>query len=112
MTDVPENNDEAFFRERGFGLRIGFGKRPALIVIDMIKAFTDPSMMLGANLDLQIAAVTPLLDAARGSNAPILFSTVIYNDVDFRDAGIWALKQKGVVTLKGGGDSVQVDPRL
>jgi nicotinamidase-related amidase len=112
MTEVPENNDEAFFRERGFGLRIGFGKRPALIVIDMIKAFTDPSMMLGANLDSQIAAITPLLDAARSGNAPILFSTVIYNDVDFRDAGIWALKQKGVVTLKGGGDSVNVDPRL
>ena len=45
--------DEAFFRERGFGLKIGFGARPALIVIDMIKAFTDPAMMLGSNLDQQ-----------------------------------------------------------
>ena len=43
--------DAEFFRERGFGLKIGFGERPALIVIDMIKAFTDPAMMLGANLD-------------------------------------------------------------
>jgi hypothetical protein len=27
-------DDEAFFRQRGFGLKIGFGERPALLVID------------------------------------------------------------------------------
>ena len=37
------HQDEAFFRQRGFGLQIGFGERPALIVIDMIKAFTNPT---------------------------------------------------------------------
>ena len=44
-------DDEEFFRQRGFGIKIGFGERPALIVIDMIKGFTDPTMPLGANLD-------------------------------------------------------------
>jgi nicotinamidase-related amidase len=112
MTQPTKQDDETFFRERGFGLKIGFGDRPALIVIDMIKAFTDPSMMLGANLDLQIAAIEPLLAAAHERDIPVFFSTVIYNDVDFRDAGIWALKQKGVITLKGGTDAVDVDPRL
>ena len=47
-------SDEEFFKQRGFGLKIGFGERPALIVIDMINAFTDPQMPLGANLDTQI----------------------------------------------------------
>ena len=78
----------------------------------MIKAFTDPSMLLGANLDLQVAAIEPLLAAAHERDIPVFFSTVIYNDVDFTDAGIWALKQKGVITLKGGTDAVDVDPRL
>lgn len=104
--------DKEFFKQRGFGLRIGFGERPALVVIDMLKAFTDPSMMLGANLDAQIEAIKPLLVAARERECPIIFSTVIYEDADFRDAGIWALKQKGVVTLKAGTDGVEVDPRL
>jgi maleamate amidohydrolase len=104
--------DEAFFRERGFGLRIGFGERPALIVIDMVKAFTNPAMMLGANLDAQIAATQPLLALAHERKIPVLFSTVAYHDADFRDAGIWTLKQKGVVTLKAGTDGVEVDPRL
>ncbi len=44
-------DDEEFFRQRGFGIKIGFGERPALIVIDMIKGFTDATMPLGANLD-------------------------------------------------------------
>lgn len=111
MMDATEHQDEAFFRDRGFGLRIGFGKRPALIVIDLIKAFTDSSMMLGSNLDSQIAATKKLLASARERDIPILFSTVIYNDADLRDAGIWSLKQKGAVTLKAG-PSVEVDPRL
>jgi maleamate amidohydrolase len=105
-------DDETFFNERGFGLKIGFGGRAALIVIDMIKAFTDPSMMLGADLGAQIVAIQPLLTAAHERAIPVLFSTVIYNDIDFRDAGIWALKQKGVITLKSGSEGVNVDPRL
>ena len=104
--------DEAFFRERGFGLKIGFGARPALIIIDMIKAFTDPAMMLGSNLDQQIEATQPLLAAARERGIPTIFSTVMYHEADLADAGIWTLKQKGVVTLKAGTDEVEVDPRL
>ena len=44
-------DDEDFFRARGFGVKIGFGERPALIVIDMIKGFTNPDMPLGAPLE-------------------------------------------------------------
>ena len=51
-------DDEEFFRQRGFGIKIGFGERPALMVIDMIKGFTDPRMPLGANLDADRGAET------------------------------------------------------
>lgn len=112
MAQTGGQDDEKFFAQRGFGLKIGFGERPALIVIDMIKAFTNPEMMLGANLDAQIEATRPLLDVAHERGVPVVFSTVMYDDADFKDAGIWALKQKGVVTLKSGTDAVTVDPRL
>jgi nicotinamidase-related amidase len=105
-------SDEDFFKQRGFGLRIGFGERPALIVIDMLKAFTNPDMMLGANLDSQIEAIKPLISVAHERGVPVIFSTVIYEDADLKDAGIWALKQKGVVTLKKGTEGVEVDERL
>lgn len=104
--------EEDFFASRGFGLTIGFGKRPAVLVVDMISAFTDPNAMLGANLDSQITAIQTLLRSARKHQLPIIFSTVSYDESDFKDAGIWALKQKGVLTLRAGTSSVELDPRL
>lgn len=109
---MARKGEEDFFRERGFGLRIGFGERPALLVIDLVKAFTDPSRMLGADLDNQIAATQPLLAAAHARDIPVMFSTVRYDDADLRDAGIWALKQKGCVTLRADADGHELDPRL
>ena len=106
------DNMDAFFKERGFGLRIGFGKRPALIVVDMLVAFTDPSMPLGADQGQNIRENARLLKAAREVKMPIFFTSVEYDEIDFRDAGIWALKQSGVRTLRAGTPEVQIDPRL
>lgn len=106
------HDENAFFAERGFGLTIGFGHRPAVLVVDLIQAFTDPRMMLGADLDAQVAATQTLLASARTSGLPIFFSTVSYDDADLKDAGIWALKQKGVMTLRAGTAAVELDPRL
>jgi nicotinamidase-related amidase len=36
----------------------------------------------------------------------------MYNDADFRDAGVWALKQKGVTSLKAGTPAVELDSRM
>jgi maleamate amidohydrolase len=104
--------DEDFFRARGFGVKIGFGERPALIVIDMLKGFTDPAMPLGANLDREIEAQQPLLDVAHQRGIPVIFSTVIYTDADLKDAGLWGIKMKGSLTLKAGTPAVEIDPRL
>jgi nicotinamidase-related amidase len=112
MTERASQSDADFFAQRGFGLKIGFGERPALLVIDMLKAFTNPQMMLGANLDNEIEAIKPLIAVAHEREIPVIFSTVIYNDVDLKDAGIWALKMKGVATLRGDSDGVEIDPRL
>ncbi|MFY9694273.1 MAG: isochorismatase family protein [Xanthobacteraceae bacterium] len=105
-------DDEEFFRQRGFGLKIGFGERPALIVIDMLKGFTDPDMLLGSNLAPQIEAQKPLLAVAHERNMPVIFSTVMYHEADIRDAGIWGLKQRGALTLTADSEAVKVDPRL
>jgi nicotinamidase-related amidase len=104
--------DEEFFAQRGFGIKIGFGERPALIVIDMINGFTDATMPLGAPLESQLAAQKPLIDVAHERNIPVIFSTVIYNDHDLKDAGLWAIKMKGTLTLKAGTPAIEVDKRL
>ncbi|HEY5607986.1 MAG TPA: isochorismatase family protein [Alphaproteobacteria bacterium] len=104
--------DTKFFAARGFGQKIGFGDRAALIVIDYMNAFTDPSMPLGANADKEIEQTNRLIDEAHAHNIPVIFSVVWYDEDGFKDAGIWALKQKGVSTLKVGTPGVELDKRL
>jgi maleamate amidohydrolase len=101
-----------FFTQRGFGLTMGYGHRPAVLVIDMIQAFTNPDTMLGANLDTQIEATQNLLRSARARGLPVIFSTVSYDDIGLKDAGIWALKQRGVMDLRTGTPEVELDQRL
>ena len=110
MTSGKE--DEEFFRQQGFGIKIGFGERPALIIIDMLKGFTDPTMPLGANLDTQIEAQKPLLKVAHERYIPVIFSTVMYEEAEAKDAGLWGIKMKGSLTLTAGSEAVKVDPRL
>src|SRR4051794_10038262 len=112
MQSQSESEMGAFFAQRGFGQRIGFGERPGLVVIDILKAFTDPTQPLGADLGREIEAIRQVLAAARAAGVPIFYTTVAYEEQDLRDAGIWALKQKGVVTLQAGTPGVELDPRL
>lgn len=111
MTTANQEMD-AFFRKRGFSRTIGFGQRPAVIVIDIIGAFTDPDLPLGTNLDGIIEQTNRILGPARAAKVPVFFSSVAYEDEDLRDAGIWALKQAGVMTLRAGTPEVEVDKRL
>jgi maleamate amidohydrolase len=100
-----------FFAARGFGATIGFGKCPALVVIDMINAFTDPDMPLGSNLDAEVDKIKALLAAARESAIPILYTTVGY-DEGLADAGVWFRKQRALTTLMLGTPAVEVDSRV
>ena len=105
-------SDDELFRQRGFGRTIGFGESPAIIVIDLIGAFTNPEMPLGAPLDNVIEQTRMILDIARVRGLPIFYTSIAYEEVDLRDAGIWASKMEGLMTLRAGTPEVEVDPRL
>jgi maleamate amidohydrolase len=108
----PNSSDAEFFQQRGFGQKLGFGERPALLIVDMVQAFTNPEMPLGAKLDSQIEAIKVLLRAAHARGVPVIFSTVSYEDENLRDAGVFGMKQKGSATLRAGTAGVKIDPRL
>ena len=59
MSDTSQGDHE-YFRKRGFGGEMGFGDRPALLVIDIMNAFTNPGMPLGAALQWASEACTSL----------------------------------------------------
>lgn len=110
LGDLEEQ--KKYFKERGFGREVGFGKRPAVLVIDIIGAFTDPNLPLGSDLTNVIKETKKILDASRASEIPILFSTMGYDDNNLKDAGVWAIKQGGLITLKSGTPEVAIDSRL
>jgi maleamate amidohydrolase len=72
MADV-----DAYYKERGiFQGRFGFGRRPALVVIDMAYGWTDPAYAGGsARLDSAVAAIAQLLPAARAKGVPVFYTT-------------------------------------
>lgn len=107
-----EQDDASFFKARGFGLRMGFGQAPALLVIDMVNAFTDPDAPLGSDMSSQIEAVNALSLTAHEAEVPVIFSTVSYGEPDAADSGIWHLKQSGVRTLIETTRGPDVDERL
>ncbi|MBV8534768.1 MAG: isochorismatase family protein [Alphaproteobacteria bacterium] len=112
MNDRSAGDDLRFFQQRGFCQEMGFGEAPALVVIDIMRAFTDPSLPLGANLDREVDQINLLLDAAHEADIPVFYSVCSYDEADCRDSGIWGKKISGVFTLKAGSQDVELDPRL
>jgi len=95
-----------------FANRLGFGVRPAVLVVDLCRAFTDPDRPLGTECTSIIEQVNRIVRAARRSDRPVIFSTVRYDRPDFADAGIWGRKIGGHTDLGAAGDGWQFDPRL
>jgi len=98
-------------RERGLGADMGFGRRPAVIVVDLQRGFVDPSLPLGADLEPQIAATRQLLARARERAVPVAFAAVRY-DPGLADAGVWRHKIPANLGLVEGTEAAELDPRL
>ncbi|HBZ35174.1 MAG TPA: carbamoylsarcosine amidase [Rikenellaceae bacterium] len=79
------------YKKKQFGKSIGFGKIPALLVVDFINAFTDEASPLGADFSFQLKHTKTLLKEARKKGIPIIFTTVAY-EPNMSDAGIWRVK--------------------
>lgn len=99
------------YEKKGIGDRVGFGVRPAVIVIDFIVGFTDTESPLAANMGRELAATLRVLEASRRKSIPIIFSTVAY-DGSCREAGPFIRKIPSLRVLRAGSRWVQIDPRL
>jgi nicotinamidase-related amidase len=96
----------------GFHGRAGFGKRPALLVIDMSVGFTDPESPLHCDLEPVVAAIEQLLAAARASRFPVFYTTVAYDSAGKERAAVFIDKVPALLTLEAGSRWVEIDPRL
>jgi maleamate amidohydrolase len=97
--------------EAGMSARVGWGERPALVVVDMIAGFTDPACPLGSALDDEVAVAAELAHLARHHDVPVALTAVTYRP-DMSDAGIWPAKIPAQVLLVEGSPWVEFDKRL
>jgi len=105
------DDTKEFYADRNFGDEVGMGEQPALVVIDLINAFTDPDTDLGSAVDDVIAQTERLLSAFREYDLPRYFTTVAYEE-SYGDAGRFIEKVPALRELELGTEAVAVDDRV
>lgn len=99
------------YRSRGLASRVGFGSRPAVVVVDYILGFTDPASPLAGNFADELRATKSLLNAMRRHGFPVLFTTTAY-DKAMTEAGVFVRKVPSLAVLQRGSRWVEIDPSL
>lgn len=79
MVEKSGSEVATFYKEHGLVGRVGFGARPAVVVVDFISGFTDTSSPLASDYTSELQATRRLLNVARERELPILYTTVAYS---------------------------------
>ena len=69
---------EEDYAKAGFGGELGFGRKPALLVIDMCMAYLDPEAPLYAGVEAEAKQIERLLAAFREAKLPVIHTRVEY----------------------------------
>jgi maleamate amidohydrolase len=98
---------------RGYGqARIEPGERPAVLVIDLQYAFTDPEFIFGGAELIERATVNTarLLKVARAAAVPVFQTVVEWRDE--KELGLWTIKLPPCAEITPGSRWAEVDGRL
>ncbi|MEO1226575.1 MAG: isochorismatase family protein, partial [Pseudomonadota bacterium] len=65
--------------KRAYANALGFGRSPALILVDFVEAYFDPECPLHADVDDTLAAALRVRDAARRAEIPVIYTNVVFH---------------------------------
>lgn len=89
---MSDNKDlEQDYANAKFGQRLGFGRWPALIIVDFVMAYLEPESPLYAGVEDTLESCKRVLAAARQAEIPVVFTNVSYHS-DGTDGGIFFRK--------------------
>jgi maleamate amidohydrolase len=94
--------------DKGLGHQVGLGQKPALLVIDMQRGFTEPESPLGASAPETVAAIAWLLDVARRVSLPVFYTVCVAAP----PPAVWQQKLPANAVLTPTSKWVEVDPAL
>jgi maleamate amidohydrolase len=102
------------YARQGMGQRIGFGQRPAVLLVDMQNDFCDPNAptTLYPSIRATYEPIKRLSSAARERQVPVIYTQGLVA-ADGSSAGLWRLKMKhhglGGVQIEGSHGAAIVD---
>ena len=99
------------YRAQQFGARVGFGRRPAVLVVDFFYGCTDPAYLGGGSVGDAVDHTARLLPAARAAGAPVIYTVTQYRP-DGLDAGWFGVKVPLLKLLQEGSKAVEIDSRV
>lgn len=112
--DVVFRANSQIYANRGFQRRIGYGTRPALLIIDMAKAWTRPGHAFSCEgMDTVIPANQALLSVFRSRGLPVVYTTTAYQAAGtaLSETGMWGQKIP-LDTLAEGSEAAEIDDQL
>ncbi|MDA3624646.1 isochorismatase family protein [Saccharopolyspora sp. WRP15-2] len=104
---------DATYDRAGFGAAVPRGSRPALVVVDLTRGFTETGFASGSDLTREVTAAAVLATTARQHDVPVIYTAISYTPAEADgDAIAWLRKAPGMRALREGSDEVALDPRL
>lgn len=95
-----------------FDSRLGFGCRPALVVIDFINAYTTPGSALYApDVVRAVDASVELINSARDKQVPVIYTKVLFQAGGF-DGGLFVKKIPALTKLVDGEPLAEIDAKI
>lgn len=74
-----------------FGGELGLGRAPTLLVVDPVRAYTEPSSPLFAGVEDAVERMMAVLETARSRAIPVVYTCVRYHG-DGHDGGVFRRK--------------------
>ncbi len=65
---------------RAYDGRVGFGKKPALLLVDFVQAYFEPGCDLYAGVDGALASALRVREAAHAAGIPVILTRVTYHE--------------------------------
>lgn len=104
---------DGVYDRAGFGAPVPRGPRPALVVVDLTRGFTEPAFPSGADLTAEVTATARLVVAARRAGFPVIYTAISYTPAEADgDVVAWLRKAPGMRALREGSEAIALDPRL
>jgi maleamate amidohydrolase len=75
---MTDRDLDADYARAGFGVGLGFGRRPALVIVDFVVAYLDRDSPLYAGVEAELAVNERLLTSAREAGVPVFWTNVEY----------------------------------